>query len=78
LQFFVNRLAVRTNELLEGRIAGSDRRELNNVRRSRANWRSGGFSTRDEGDLDAFARDGIGKSQSALHVADAEQVLYVK
>jgi hypothetical protein len=78
LQFFVDRPAVRPNEISEGRIEGSDRWELNNARGFRKNWPLERLSTRDYRNLDAFARNCIGKPESALYVPYTEQVLNVK
>jgi hypothetical protein len=66
LQFCVDRPAVRANEPFESRIERSDRWELNDAHGFRVNWLSKRFSTRDQRNLDAFARDRRGKPESSL------------
>jgi hypothetical protein len=71
-------LATRTDEFFEARVAGSNRRKLDDARGLHTNGSRGRFSAGDQGNRDAFARNRLREPESALHVPDAEQVLYVK
>jgi len=71
-QVLVDRLTSRTHELLEARVAGPDRRKLNDALGPYGNGPRGRFSAQHKGNPDVCARDGVNQAQSALQVPDAE------
>jgi hypothetical protein len=77
-QRFVNRPAIRIDELSESGVMGLDRRKLDNALGRLAEELSKRLSSGDKGHPDPLLSQCVHDPQCAAHVADAEQVLNIE